>query len=120
MSNTEFGPGSALVVHGKWKSGNCRTSLDLQQDGNLVVYRDGIAKWQAEGAWPNGRRVAMEADGNFVLYGEDNRKIWESKTLGNPGSFLAVQDDGNVVIYKPGGIPIWHTNTADPSVIGEL
>lgn len=118
MSNVCYGPRSALVKGGSWKSGNCRTSLNLQEDGNLVVYVDGNAKWQAPKAWPNGDYLIMQEDGNFVLYDKDGKPIWHSDTAKasgeNRGSSVCVQDDGNVVIYRPDGTPIWHTNTATP------
>ena len=55
---------------------------------------------------PNGRyRLAMQADGNLVLYGEGH-PLWASGTAGHPGAFLVMQGDGNLVVYQANR-PIW-------------
>lgn len=82
-----------------------------QDDGNLVLYRNGAALW-ATGT--NGRGVGiciMQADGKLVIYVPGGKPIWASNTSGSPGSYLVAQDDGNVVIYGPDGTAIWATNT---------
>lgn len=55
--------------------------------------------------------LMYQADGNLVLYGQDEDYGWDSKTDNNPGSRLIVQDDGNAVIYRPEGTPVWVTGT---------
>ncbi|GAA3282315.1 hypothetical protein GCM10010493_72890 [Streptomyces lavendulae subsp. grasserius] len=112
MSNAIFPAGSALSTNVAWTSGNGRTIFRLQEDGNLVLYRDGNPTWQAPNAWGNGNTARMESDGNFVLYNRSMRSVWSSGTSGNNGAFLAVQDDGNLVIYsQDGNQPLWATNT---------
>lgn len=65
------------------------------------------------GSWlasSNGRyRLAMQADGNLVLYWE-GRPMWASNTAKHPGAVLSMQPDGNLVIYK-GNRPIWSSGT---------
>ena len=65
------------------------------------------------GSWlasPNGQyRLAMQADGNLVLYWEGH-PLWASSTAGHPGAFLAMQADGNLVVYE-GNRPIWSSGT---------
>jgi hypothetical protein len=59
--------------------------------------------------------VQMQTDGNLVLYRgtpEPVNAVFASQTAGNPDSFLRVQDDGNVVIYNRDGIPIFASNTS--------
>ncbi|HYA44095.1 MAG TPA: peptidoglycan-binding protein [Acidimicrobiales bacterium] len=61
-------------------------------------------------ASPNGHcRLAMQADGNLVLYCE-GRPLWASNTAKHPGAVLAMQGDGNLVVYE-GNRPIWSSGT---------
>lgn len=57
-------------------------------------------------------RLAMQADGNLVLYSMPGDKpFWAAGTYGHPGSVTQMQADGNLVIYAPGHVAIWATNT---------
>ncbi len=46
-------------------------------------------------------RLEMQFDGNLVLYTPGGRPIWSSGTVGRANSFLVMQNDGNAVIYFP-------------------
>ena len=84
--------------------------LVLQQDGNLVLYENGLALW-ATGT--NGKTVTqavMQADGNLVLYGPAGA-LWATNTAGHPGARLVLQDDGNLVVYDIGRRPLWSSHT---------
>lgn len=101
----EFGPDRGWSVGGKYL-------LHFTADGNLEL-------WNTEAKyllWQSGTsgavKLAMQEDGNFVIYAEGDKPIWASHTHGNPGAFLEVQDDGNVVIYSHELHPIWSTNTS--------
>lgn len=112
--------------------------LIVQDDGNLVLYRDaGPSPWAGPESlsWATNRpldwlapgqrllpgwfmtsqnwscKLIMQHDGNLVLYGADDAVRWASDTDRRPGSSLIFQDDGNVVIYDPQGEPIWATDT---------
>jgi hypothetical protein len=113
MDDSFFLAGSTLRRNQAWTSGNGRAVLRLQQDGNLVLYKDGSPVWQAVGAWPSGSSAVMQADGNFVVYDANGSPLWASGTWGYSGAYLAVQDDGNVVIYTADRTPVWATNTGD-------
>ncbi|WP_156758623.1 S8 family serine peptidase [Actinokineospora pegani] len=56
-------------------------------------------------------RLDMQADGNLVLYTQSNQAWWSSGTWNNPGSYTVFQNDGNVVLYTAAGRPIWATDT---------
>jgi hypothetical protein len=82
-------------------SGNGCFTLYMQNDGNLVVYRNSNSQaiWSSNTARSCSNRACMQGDGNFVLYDCHNRATWSSKTSRNEGSTLTMQGDGNLVIY---------------------
>ena len=43
--------------------------------------------------------MAMQLDGNFVIYKGGSAK-WASGTNGHGGTYLKMQNDGNLVMYK--------------------
>ena len=94
-----------------WTSGNGRAILRLQEDRNLVLYKDNKAVFRAPNAVGRGHSAKMQSDGNFVLYDQHNAPVWASNTAGSPGAYLAIQDDGNMVVYRKDGHPLWATNT---------
>lgn len=112
MSDAIFPAGSELHRNWAWTSGNGRAVLRLQEDGNVVLYKDGRAVWQAPNAWSRGDSVIVQEDGNVVVHDRDRNPVWASNTAGHPGATLAVQDDGNAVVYQDGH-PLWATNTGD-------
>jgi hypothetical protein len=91
-------------------SPNGRYTLELQADGNLVVYAPGRrALWHAR-TWGNpGVSLAVQDDGNLVLYSSAGRALWHSDTWGNAGGRVVLQDDGNLVLYTAGGTAVWFT-----------
>jgi hypothetical protein len=122
-------PGQQLVQGQSLTSCDGHVELSMQTDGNLVIYRDGVAHWdtQTGTAFGNtpGYRVTMQTDGNLVLYDVNGNALfptcafttaqlnagpWNSTpgclpswTNGTPGASLAMQDDGNLVVYGPPG-----------------
>lgn len=83
----------------------------FQKDGNLVVLnRGGKVVWSSGTHNKGADRLAMQADGNLVIY-KQSYPIWSSGTHGNPGSVMTVQEDGNLVIYNKYKKPIWATGT---------
>jgi hypothetical protein len=60
---------------------------------------------------PNGRfKLAMQSDGNLVLYG-DGLVLWDSGTLNDAPDTAMMQGDGNFVVYKANR-PIWSSGTS--------
>jgi Domain of unknown function (DUF3472) len=65
--------------------------------------------------------LAMQSDGNLVLYSPGHIAIWASNTAGHSGSVLQMQNDGNLVVYAPGHVKIWATNTqAHPGTVLQM
>lgn len=81
-----------------------------QTDGNIVLYQGGFALFNTQTQGNATSQLAMQGDGNLVLYSTGGAALWNSGTQGNPGAWLAVQDDGNAVIYSAAGSPLWSTN----------
>ncbi|KAH0461646.1 hypothetical protein IEQ34_009221 [Dendrobium chrysotoxum] len=58
--------------------------------------------------------LQMQFDGNLVVYKDlGATAVWSSNSLQpyRDYYFLILQRDGNVVIYRPGNTPIWSTKT---------
>jgi parallel beta-helix repeat protein len=88
-----------------------RFRLVLQNDGNLVLYQDGMPLWATNTVGQRSAEVIMQGDGNFVLYDMAGRALWASNTPGHPGARCAIQNDGNLVVYDTSGIPLWASDT---------
>ncbi|MEO8552838.1 MAG: glycoside hydrolase domain-containing protein [Kofleriaceae bacterium] len=100
-------PGHGLSRGQAWSSCDGRFTLAMQGDGNLVLYSGGAALW-ATGT-TNGAVAVMQGDGNFVLYSDHSHPLFASGTDGNPGAWLAIQTDGNAVVY--GASALWASGT---------
>ncbi|MGE7386603.1 hypothetical protein ACQKM2_14110 [Streptomyces sp. NPDC004126] len=111
-SDARFNAPSTIRKNQAWTSGNGRTILRVQEDGNFVLYKDGRAAWQAPNVWPKAATAVMQEDGNFVVYDSSGTPVWAAGTW-SKGRYLAVQDDGNAVVYDGSGRPVWATNTGD-------
>ncbi|WP_042365267.1 hypothetical protein [Streptacidiphilus neutrinimicus] len=132
-------PDGNLVVYSTsgaalWSShtnGHPGAYITLQHDSNLVLYAaNGSALWSTgtnvrgqqipvgtvmkPGWWTQAQTtyLAVQADGNLVLYRTvDNKVLWSSQTYGHPGAYAVMQPDGNLVVHRPGGAALWSTRT---------
>lgn len=92
-----------------WKA--CGYRLSFQHDGNLVMYGPQGPLWATGTHTKDAQMLAIQSDGNVVLYSGSGRALWASNTQGNPGAFLAIQTDGNLVVYSSSGRPLFSTRT---------
>ena len=69
------------------------TDASRLQAGEILL--DGSALVSASGRY----RLALQSDGNFVLYWE-SQPIWNSGTRGDAPDHLIMQNDGNLVLYQ--------------------
>jgi hypothetical protein len=103
-------PGASLTAPATKTTGSGRFQLNMQLDGNLVVYDTVLhsALW-ATGTWGSAARTAtMLTDGTLALFdAAGNRVPWTVPFTGKPGNFLALQDDGNLVVYEPAKYEVW-------------
>jgi hypothetical protein len=95
-SNSYLYPGQSVT------SVDGRFSLTYQGDGNLVLQNVQTLEplWWSNTSGTSPGVVAMQGDGNLVVYDASERWVWASNTAGAPGAFLVVQGDGNLVIYS--------------------
>ncbi|MFF7632722.1 glycoside hydrolase domain-containing protein [Kitasatospora sp. NPDC008050] len=114
--------GGNWLTSGHWTKGTL-TSLLMQADGNLVIYRnrDGSALWSSNSSGNPGAYMIMQNDGNLVVYragggASTGGALWSSNTWYSGGTYATLQSDGNFVVYRPGGSPtaggsLWSSNT---------
>ncbi|MCU6497765.1 hypothetical protein LPN04_08175 [Rugamonas sp. A1-17] len=76
--------------------------LTQQTDGNLVLYKSGVAIWAT---FQNGTRTVIQADGNFVQF-QGTTPVWASNTAQPPSTSsghysVGVRNDGSVYVRGP-------------------
>ena len=104
-------PGQTLEPGQQLRSTVGGYTLQMQQDGNLVLYAPNRQiMWASNTAGNVGMVLQLRTDGNLMLYVAGSRIIWASNTAGNPDSALILQGDGNLVLYVPGNRAIWWSN----------
>ncbi len=108
-------PGQGLTRGQAYRSCDGRFSLDMQTDGNLVLYLYGSALWATGTYGTDGEVATMQGDGNFVLYGKTSNALWASATYGHSGAHLALQNDGNLVVYGANDAALWASGTNVPA-----
>ena len=101
----EFQPGH------QWTSG--KFSLLFSNVGNLELRDTASDKllWDTKTAGSGATKLAMQEDGNLVVYAPADKPLWASDTNANPGAALRIQEDGNLVIYSAAGKPLWSSAT---------
>jgi hypothetical protein len=103
----------AVLVAGQYLHTPASTgTLNMQSDGNLVLYRYGQARWASATTRYPGSRFVLQADGNLVIYDASGVARWASRTAGTGGNRLILQTDGNLVLYSPTRA-VWSTHTND-------
>jgi hypothetical protein len=88
-------------------------------DANLVVYNNGVAKWNSQvsqpaGCMTNECKLVFQSDGDFVSY-FNGVPTWSTGTGGGQGKWLAFYDiEPYIVVYDAANRPIWHTPITPP------
>jgi hypothetical protein len=105
LDPSEFLPGRKWSVN--------RYALHFAGDGNLEVWNRISRRlvWQSGVKSAAAAKMAMQEDGNLVIYDHSAKPLWASGTNGHPNAYLALQEDGNLVIYSQDKRPLWHTAT---------
>jgi pseudomonalisin len=104
---------SGFVLPKNATIGSCDgvAALVHQSDGNVVVYKIGssVALWSTLTNGIDTAGLAMQGDGNLVLYGPANQVYWQAGTNGFSGAIAAIQGDCNFVVYQ-GSYAAWASN----------
>jgi large repetitive protein len=97
------------------------TRLVFQTDGNLVIQRvdTGATLWASGTAGHTSATLALQADGNLVIY-NGSTALWASSTNYNPGNTAVLQGDGDLVIGDTAGRQLWESGTTIPGMAGVL
>lgn len=107
----ELTAGTTLKAGGYLHTATGGTVLDMQADGNLVIYVNGHAAWSSKTSGNPGATATLQSDGNFVVYSPAGRALWNTRTNGvGAGVRLVLQSDGNLVLYKSSHA-VWSTHT---------
>lgn len=112
LISSDLPVGERLEIGNELHSPNGIYQLQLNNDGNLVLYEgdDGNALWSSNTANEAVAYAILQHDGNLVLYAEDEETaFWDSGVISAPHSdnyVLSVHDDGNLVI-KRDDIAVW-------------
>jgi len=101
--------GESLLVGQSLYSLDGRTRFTLQDDGNMVVFVDGLGDISDTGTANLGEPncLKLEGDGWLILYDVDGKELWKK---GPRGFHLNVQDNSHVVLYPVNGDAIWATD----------
>lgn len=111
-SSDRLRSGDRLHVGQLLRSPNGSHTLEVQRDGNLVVYGPGHRPLWATGSSGKHVQLVNQRDGNIVLIAQGNRPLWSTGTSGIPHAALLMQNDGNLVVYAPGNRPAWASRHA--------
>jgi hypothetical protein len=103
----EMGAGQVLHAGEELRSPNGRYSLEVQVDGNVVVYADDVRPLWHTHTWRPDTELDLQYDGNLVSYDTYGYDTWNAGTFGNRDARLVMQDDGNLVLYGADGTPLW-------------
>lgn len=88
--------------------------LDMQGDGNLVIYRVRMGSefpiWQSGTANHPGAFLRFQVtDRNVVIYDTDGNALWQAGCADRSGNTLVIQGDGNLVVYTSENVPVWNS-----------
>lgn len=103
---------ATLGVNLRLISSDGRFEAVMQTDGNFVLYQGSTPLWATGTKGSGANHVALQSDGNLVVYDAANNPKWASRTNGRGGARLTLQNDGNLVLYTAGNSAVWASNTS--------
>ena len=89
----------------------------LDQFGDLGLWHEVFKIWSAGTSGGYGNYLEMQGDGNLVVYKYDGSSArWDSKTQGNPGAVLRFSPHSNMPVLTPGetGPSLWYLKGPTP------
>jgi uncharacterized protein RhaS with RHS repeats len=95
-------PGASIV------SRDARHRLTMQSDGNLVLRTGSVVRWQSGTRDPSRRAYALlRADGDLVVVGDGDRRLFSAGLAGRGGVSAVVHDDGVLRVANAAGMTVW-------------
>lgn len=85
---------------------NCTVSTS----GDIAV-TPGTTLGQGVSLCSGNYELAMQNDGNLVVYGPSGAPLWYSGTANGATTWAAMQTDGNFVVYAGNSVPLWNAQT---------
>jgi hypothetical protein len=104
-------PGQSLTPGQRVNSCVGSSFLIHQSDGNVVLYQGGRPRWFTGTDGRASGQLEMQGDGNLVLYAPDRTPLWYSGTHGNPGARLDLEQECTLVIRATDGRALWSSGT---------
>lgn len=110
----------------RWDLGQ-QLALEFTTAGNFQLREIGTNAILWETA-TKGEKLAMQRDGNLVIYAPGAKPVWSSGTDGNPAAVLRASEEGELMISSSDGKPLWQAGPArsqnlapqEASAAGEL
>ncbi|MBV9594782.1 MAG: hypothetical protein JO147_13425, partial [Actinobacteria bacterium] len=99
--------GSTLTSGQSLESPNGNFSLAVQGDGNVVLYDALLRPIWATGTGGKGVGALSMQADGNAVLYHAGAALWATGTAGNAGARLILQDDGNLVLYTAGGAALW-------------
>ncbi|AND16745.1 hypothetical protein [Rathayibacter tritici] len=112
VTDTLFSEQNLRPVH-QLTSADGRFRAVMQSDGNFVGYGPQGVVWSV-GTSGKGNRVALQKDGNIVIYGADESVKWFSGTSGR-NLRLGVNNAGSLILVDRDDDVLWTSQAAFPS-----
>jgi co-chaperonin GroES (HSP10) len=114
----ELAAGDSLVAGEKMVSESGDYSLELEEDGNLVLRNSrGLAMWTPSVQPVEGSSLVMGTSGRLKLASEVET-LWSPRSKANPGSVLRVTDRGDVQLVN-GKTILWHRGKTGDVSLGD-
>lgn len=108
--------GRSLVAGQYLTSPDFTQRLVIQGDGNLVVYKGGVAGWSSgsgRSTQDPATKLVMQTDGNAVIY-RGSTALWWTKTAGTNNT-LRLQNGGVVEVVNSSGAVVWSSTGVAPA-----
>ncbi|RYZ60766.1 MAG: hypothetical protein EOP09_20765, partial [Proteobacteria bacterium] len=83
-------------------SPNKAFAMTMESDGNVVVTRSSDRQriWSTLLPWSDGDHVAMQEDGNFVVYAAGESPRWSTDTYRDGPNYIELLDDGALQLKR--------------------
>ena len=109
-------PGDSILEYGTLLSDDRTKLLAVQDDGNMVIYKEAGAGG-FEYIWNTGTttvnptpELQFHQNGSLVLY-DGATVLWSMTEASSENDYLILQNDGNLVKYNGSGAAIWSSGS---------